>query len=76
MRCPVRLSIGQEVIAWGSARRWRPPTRSTSTHRCRAHYLAKGGDLKRMFAEICGKAAGCIGGRGGSTHLMETARLG
>ena len=42
-----------------------------STHRCHAHYLAKGGDLKRMLAEIYGKETGCCGGRGGSMHLTD-----
>jgi TPP-dependent pyruvate/acetoin dehydrogenase alpha subunit len=71
MRCPVHLSIGQEAIAVGVAAALAPSDKFYSTHRCHAHYLAKGGDLKRMFAEICGKAAGCIGGRGGSMHLMD-----
>jgi pyruvate dehydrogenase E1 component alpha subunit len=42
-----------------------------STHRCHAHYLAKGGDLKAMIAELYGKATGCCGGRGGSMHLFD-----
>jgi TPP-dependent pyruvate/acetoin dehydrogenase alpha subunit len=71
MRCPVHLSIGQEAIAVGVCEAMTQADKVYSTHRCHAHYLAKGGDLKRMFAEICGKAAGCIGGRGGSMHLMD-----
>ncbi|MEA2879154.1 MAG: hypothetical protein QOF14_4350 [Hyphomicrobiales bacterium] len=71
MRCPVHLSIGQEAIAVGVSAALAMSDKVYSTHRCHAHYLAKGGDLKRMFAEICGKAAGCIGGRGGSMHLMD-----
>ena len=71
MRCPVHLSIGQEAIAVGVCAALETADKVYSTHRCHAHYLAKGGDLKRMFAEICGKAAGCVGGRGGSMHLMD-----
>lgn len=71
MRCPVHLSIGQEATAVGVCQALRQTDRVYSTHRCHAHYLAKGGDLKRMLAEIYGKAAGCIGGRGGSMHLMD-----
>lgn len=71
MRCPVHLSIGQEASAVGVCEALAPTDKVYSTHRCHAHYLAKGGDLKRMIAEICGKAAGCIGGRGGSMHLMD-----
>ncbi|MSP81047.1 MAG: thiamine pyrophosphate-dependent dehydrogenase E1 component subunit alpha [Rhodospirillales bacterium] len=71
MRCPVHLSIGQEAAAVGVCETLALTDKVYSTHRCHAHYLAKGGDLNRMFAEICGKAAGCIGGRGGSMHLMD-----
>jgi TPP-dependent pyruvate/acetoin dehydrogenase alpha subunit len=71
MRCPVHLSIGQEAAAVGVCEALAPTDKVYSTHRCHAHYLAKGGDLKRMFAEIFGKAAGCVGGRGGSMHLMD-----
>ena len=42
-----------------------------SNHRCHAHYLAKGGDLKSMICEIYGKENGCLGGRGGSMHLSD-----
>jgi TPP-dependent pyruvate/acetoin dehydrogenase alpha subunit len=71
MRCPVHLSVGQEATAVGVCQALRVSDRVFSTHRCHAHYLAKGGDLHRMLAEIYGKAAGCIGGRGGSMHLTD-----
>jgi pyruvate dehydrogenase E1 component alpha subunit len=71
MRCPVHLSVGQEATAVGVCQALRISDRIFSTHRCHAHYLAKGGDLKAMIAEIYGKAAGCIGGRGGSMHLTD-----
>lgn len=74
MRCPVHLSVGQEAAAVGVCEAMARTDKVYSTHRCHAHYLAKGGDLKRMFAEICGKAAGCIGGRGGSMHLMDVEK--
>ena len=69
MRCPVHLSIGQEASAVGVCAPLTTQDRMYSTHRCHAHYLAKGGGLKAMLAEIYGKAEGCIGGRGGSMHL-------
>ena len=69
MRCPVHLSVGQEACAVGVCAPLTTLDRMFSTHRCHAHYLAKGGDLKAMLAEIYGKAEGCIGGRGGSMHL-------
>lgn len=71
MRCPVHLSVGQEAVAVGVSQALRSSDYVTSTHRSHAHYLAKGGDLKRMLAEIYGKAAGCCGGRGGSMHLFD-----
>ncbi len=73
MRCPVHLSVGQEAIAVGMSAVLRPDDQVVSNHRCHAHYLAKGGDLKAMLAELYGKAAGCCGGRGGSMHLFDTA---
>ncbi|MFM7785896.1 MAG: thiamine pyrophosphate-dependent enzyme, partial [Gammaproteobacteria bacterium] len=71
MRCPVHLSIGQEAAAVGvcaalEARDW-----AFSGHRNHAHFLAKGGSLRRMLAEIYGKATGCSGGKGGSMHLTD-----
>lgn len=74
MRCPVHLSIGQEAVAVGSCEALSETDKIFSTHRCHAHYLAKGGDLRRMLAEIYGKAAGCVGGRGGSMHLMDPSK--
>lgn len=71
MRCPVHLSIGQEAVAVGVCENLRKEDIIYSTHRCHAHYLAKGGDLNRMIAEIYGKETGCTGGRGGSMHLID-----
>ncbi len=71
MRCPVHLSIGQEAAAVGACAALRPADQIVSSHRCHGHYLAKGGDLEAMLAEIYGKAAGCCGGRGGSMHLFD-----
>lgn len=71
MRCPVHLSVGQEAVPVGVTTALRRSDQIVSTHRCHAHYLAKGGDLKAMMAEIYGKATGCCGGRGGSMHLFD-----
>jgi len=73
MRCPVHLSVGQEATAVGVCAPLRDTDKVYSTHRSHAHYLAKGGDLKAMLAEIYGKAAGCCGGRGGSMHLFDAS---
>lgn len=55
MRCPVHLSIGQEACATGLISNLRKSDKLYSNHRCHAHYLAKGGSLKRMLSEIYGK---------------------
>lgn len=73
MRCPVHLSIGQEACAVGVCKNLDPDDWVFSGHRNHAHYLAKGGDLFRMVAEIYGLPDGCCGGRGGSMHLTDRA---
>ena len=54
MRCPVHLSIGQEATAVGVAHALKNSDLMFSNHRSHAHYLAKGGNLKRFFAELYG----------------------
>ncbi len=71
MRCPVHLSDGQEGIAVGACLALRPEDKIVSTHRSHGHYLAKQGSLKAMLCEIYGRAPGCVGGRGGSMHLLD-----
>jgi pyruvate dehydrogenase E1 component alpha subunit len=72
MRCPVHLSVGQEAVATGICGALGPKDQIVSTHRCHSHYLAKGGNLPAMLAELYGKATGCCGGRGGSMHLFDS----
>lgn len=71
MRCPVHLSIGQESIPAIFAQTISPTDFAVSTHRGHAHYLAKGGNLNAMIAEIYGKSTGCAKGKGGSMHLID-----
>jgi len=71
MRCPVHLSIGQEATAVGACAALRQDDQIVTSHRSHGHYLAKGGDLNAMMAEIYGRATGCCGGRGGSMHLFD-----
>ncbi len=71
MRCPVHLSIGQEAIATGVCEALGNNSYVLSGHRCHAHYLAKGGSLKAMIAELYGKVSGCSRGNGGSMHLVD-----
>ena len=71
MRCPTHLSIGQEAVAVGVCANLEPSDYAISAHRSHAHYLAKGGNVSSMFAELYGKAAGCASGKGGSMHLVD-----
>lgn len=71
MRCPVHLCIGQEAVAAGVCAALRPEDVVMSGHRAHGHYLAKGGNLKRLMAELYGRANGCSGGFGGSMHLVD-----
>ena len=71
MRCPTHLCIGQEAIAAGVCANLKSKDIVFSGHRSHGHYLAKGGSLKRMLAELYGKATGCAKGRGGSQHLID-----
>ncbi len=71
MRCPVHFCIGQEAIAAGVCAALSPDDKVMSGHRSHGHYLAKGGNLARMIAELYGKATGCCSGKGGSMHLID-----
>jgi pyruvate dehydrogenase E1 component alpha subunit len=71
MRCPMHLCIGQEAIAVGVSMALLPGEKMYSNHRAHGHYLAKGGDLTAMIAELYGRETGCCGGRGGSMHLID-----
>lgn len=71
MRCPVHLCIGHEAIPVGVCETLKKSDYVFSNHRSHGHYLAKGGDLPGMIAEIYGKETGCSKGRGGSQHLID-----
>ena len=71
MRCPMHLYIGQEAIAVGVCAALSENDVMFGNHRAHGHYLAKGGDLNAMIAELYGRATGCCGGRGGSMHLID-----
>lgn len=71
MRCPVHLCIGQEAVAAGVCAAMNRNDYALSGHRSHGHYLAKGGGLKAMMAELYGKATGCCRGLGGSMHLVD-----
>jgi TPP-dependent pyruvate/acetoin dehydrogenase alpha subunit len=72
IKSPIHLSIGQEAVSVGVCAALRPDDVVFGTYRGHALYLAKGGDMKAMVAELYGKATGCTGGKGGSMHLIST----
>jgi len=67
----VHLYIGEEAIAAGVCYHLRKNDYITSTHRGHGHLISKGGDLKRMMAEIYGKKTGYCKGKGGSLHIAD-----
>jgi 2-oxoisovalerate dehydrogenase E1 component len=67
----VHLSIGQEAVAVGACFNLRDEDIITSTHRGHGHAIAKGLDIRGMFAELMGKQTGTCQGRGGSMHIAD-----
>ena len=72
MRCPTHIAIGQEAAAVGVCASLNKNDYAVSGHRAHHHYIAKGGNIKKLVAEIYGKETGCSGGKGGSMHLIDT----
>lgn len=73
MKTPVHLCIGQEAIAVGFCHDLKASDYVSSNHRSHGHYLAKGGDLKALIAELHCRKTGCSGSYGGSMHVIDTS---
>ncbi len=73
MKTPIHLYIGQEAVAVGVCANLSREDYINSSHRSHGHYLAKGGDLKALVAELYCKETGCSKGRGGSMHLVDVS---
>lgn len=71
IKSPVHLSVGQESVSVGVCDVLRLDDVVFGTYRSHALYLAKGGNLERMMAELFGKKDGCTRGKGGSMHLID-----
>lgn len=69
IQSPVHLSIGQEAVAVGVCDGLRPDDLVFATYRSHGFYIAKGGRLDAMFAELYGRTGGISGGKAGSMHL-------
>ena len=73
MKTPIHLCIGQEAIAVGVCANLNKEDYISSSHRSHGHYLAKGGNLKELIAELYCRETGCSRGRGGSMHIVDTS---
>ena len=73
MKTPVHLCLGQEAVAAGVCAHLNANDYVFSNHRGHGHYIAKGGDVKAMIAELYNRETGCSKGRGGSMHLVDTS---
>lgn len=71
MRGTTHPYIGMEAVGVGVMQALQPDDYVTSTHRGHGHTIAKGGDPKRMMAELLGRATGYSGGKGGSMHIAD-----
>ena len=71
MRTPTHFGVGQEGVAVGVCSALRKDDVVYTHHRCHTHYLAKGGSLLGLVAELYGREDGCSRGRGGSVHLTD-----
>jgi pyruvate dehydrogenase E1 component alpha subunit len=67
----LHLYVGQEAVAAGVMATLRADDVITSTHRGHGHAVAKGADLRYMYAELFGKQTGYCKGRGGSMHIND-----
>ncbi len=69
----VHLCVGQEAVAVGVCNSLNKDDRVMGNHRSHGHYLAKGGDLKKMLCELLGKEYGSSHGKGGSMHIIDSS---
>lgn len=67
----VHLYVGEEAVATGVCQSLTNEDFITSTHRGHGHLIAKGGDIKKMMAELFGKKTGYCKGKGGSMHIAD-----
>lgn len=71
IKCPVHLYTGQEAVATGVCASLRRDDYVFSTHRSHGHFIAKGGNINALMAELYGRETGTSRGRGGSMHLAQ-----
>lgn len=73
IRGSMHTYIGEEAVAVGicSALDIQKGDAITSTHRGHGHFIAMGGEVKYMLAELLGKSNGYCKGKGGSMHIAD-----
>lgn len=71
IRCPTHLYMGQEAISSGVCQNLTTKDYCFSSYRSHGAYVAKGGSISKLFAELYGKRTGCSKGKGGSMHLVS-----
>lgn len=71
IKTPCHLYTGQEAVAAGVCAALDKKDYVFGNHRSHGHYLAKGGNLNALVAEVFGKIDGCSRGRGGSMHIID-----
>lgn len=67
----VHFCVGQEAVAVGVCDALDKEDKVMGNHRSHGHYLAKGGNLKKLMCEILGKENGFAKGNGGSMHMID-----
>jgi len=70
IKTPCHLYIGEEAAATGVCLALEKEDYIFGNHRSHGHYIAKGGDIKKLMAEIFCRNTGCSGGKGGSMHIV------
>ena len=70
----LHLYIGEEAVAVGAISLLEPQDYVITHYRDHGHALARGMDPKACMAELCGRATGASGGKGGSMHLFDASR--
>lgn len=73
IKCPVHLYTGQEAIAAGVSAALAKGDYVFSGHRSHGHFIARGGKIDELVAEVYGRSAGCSKGRGGSMHICDSS---
>lgn len=70
----LHVSIGQEACSTGACAALADGDLVIGTHRSHGDVIARGGDVRRMMAELFGRATGSCGGKGGSMHILDAER--